>query len=69
MLGAVKRLAIDDFDVEIQALQPGMGGYRPLIATPSNWYDLLPTATGRRSASVLRMSRRRAGHPGVTHRH
>jgi hypothetical protein len=40
MLGAVKRLAIDDFDVEIQALQPGMGGYRPLIATPSNWYDL-----------------------------
>lgn len=40
MLGAVKRIASDDFDVEVQALQPGMGGYRPVLATPTNWYDL-----------------------------
>lgn len=40
MLDAVKRRAAEDYGDDVPALQPGMGRYRPLQATPANWYDL-----------------------------
>ena len=40
LLGAARGKAETDFDVEIDALQAGLGRYRPVNAIPSNWYDL-----------------------------
>jgi hypothetical protein len=38
MFGRVKQAALAEYDIEVPSLR-GQGGFRPVLATPINWYD------------------------------